>query len=154
MFGLTPAEERDVTSGPRRLRMAFLLLRFVATMKKNGATCDECMTALGLPHQSASARFHDLVRAGCLVKTGKRRRTRSGALATVHVANPAANFKGFMTRPARRRSRKAGLSELEQEVLSAGLDFVTRWKRARTLKGREEAAVALVNRLGAVVCRS
>lgn len=50
---------------------------------KRGRTCDEVERILGTSHQSTSARIRDLVKAGRLQDTGKRRNTRTGNKATV-----------------------------------------------------------------------
>ena len=50
-----------------------------------GATDDEVETALGLAHQTASARRNGLVADGWLLDSGRRRPTRSGADAIVWV---------------------------------------------------------------------
>lgn len=50
----------------------------------NGATCDEIEVALGLKHQTASARCSDLKNAK-IVKENGRRKTRSGSTAAVLV---------------------------------------------------------------------
>ncbi len=55
-----------------------------------GATCDEVEVATGLPHQTASARINELHRAGLIVDSGERRRTRSGRTAKVWTARKAA----------------------------------------------------------------
>lgn len=51
-----------------------------------GATCDEVEARLGYSHQTASARLTELRADGLVVRTGQRRRTRSGASAHVVVA--------------------------------------------------------------------
>lgn len=51
----------------------------------HGATCDECEKALGMSHQTASARLRDLEKAGMVCKTEQRRRTRSGRSAFVYA---------------------------------------------------------------------
>jgi predicted transcriptional regulator len=48
-----------------------------------GATCDELERALGLRHQTASARIHELVKVGLLRDSGTKRRTASGRSAVV-----------------------------------------------------------------------
>ena len=50
-----------------------------------GSTCDEAEEALGLTHQTCSARFHDLSKGGRLTDTGRKRDTRSGRPAAVYV---------------------------------------------------------------------
>ena len=59
------------------------VLRYIGD--QGGATCDEAEVALQLRHQTASARFNDLKRAGLIVKSGRRRPTRSGRKADVYV---------------------------------------------------------------------
>ena len=145
MFGLTPKQLDAIPFGTKRHAMALRILQFVAP--KNGATCDECMIALRLPHQSASARYHELVRVGCLVRTGKKRRTQSGSLAWVHRDSSNADFTKFLNQTTTKRKRLTGLTMVEQGVLSAGLKFIASWNRCKTPKGREEAAVSIVNRL-------
>ena len=51
----------------------------------HGATCDELEVALGLKHQTCSARVRDLAKAGSIVNSGKKRPTRSGRDAVVYV---------------------------------------------------------------------
>ena len=51
----------------------------------HGATSDELEQLLELPHQSCSARVHELMKAGAIVAVGKRD-TRSGRKATVWSA--------------------------------------------------------------------
>ena len=52
-----------------------------------GATCDETEQALGLSHQTCSARFNDLSRTGRIYISGLRRPTRSGRQANVYETN-------------------------------------------------------------------
>lgn len=61
---------------------------FIKARGQKGATCDECETALGLRHQTASARIRELKLAGRLDQIGKRE-TRSGRDADVHVTTRA-----------------------------------------------------------------
>ncbi len=66
------------------------VLRFVRAQTHvpafGGATCDEIEQALGLRHQTASARCRELVLSGHLIRTDRRRKTRSGRAAAVLVA--------------------------------------------------------------------
>lgn len=57
--------------------------RVLRCIGKRGRTCDEVEAILGTSHQSTSARIRDLVKAGRLQDTGKRRNTRTGNKATV-----------------------------------------------------------------------
>ena len=55
-----------------------------------GATCDEVEVALGMLHQTASARIRELVQLACLIDTGGRRRTRRNRPAAVYRLTPQA----------------------------------------------------------------
>lgn len=56
--------------------------RILALLEAVGAsTCDDVETALGMSHQTCSARFSELKRAGLIEPTGKRK-TRTGCPAT------------------------------------------------------------------------
>jgi hypothetical protein len=48
-----------------------------------GRTCDEVEMLLGMPHQTASARVHELAKRGDIVDSGRTRKTRSGRAAIV-----------------------------------------------------------------------
>jgi len=62
------------------------VLGFIESTFIHGATDDEIEVALGMRHQTASARRRDLVLSGLAKDSGKRRKTRSGRSATVWVA--------------------------------------------------------------------
>ncbi len=51
-----------------------------------GATADECLVWLNLSHQNGSARVSELAKKGLIIKSGRRRKTRSGRNAEVYVA--------------------------------------------------------------------
>jgi predicted ArsR family transcriptional regulator len=55
------------------------------------ATCDEAEAALGMNHQTCSARFSELKREGILCATGRRRPTRHGCLAQAWAFNNNTN---------------------------------------------------------------
>ncbi len=59
--------------------------RMIARANRLGATDDEIEVALGLRHQTASARRRELVLAGHVTDSGQRRATRSGRMAVVWV---------------------------------------------------------------------
>jgi hypothetical protein len=61
------------------------VLAYLAQCGPQGATVDEIEEALGLRHQSASARMTEAVRMGLAEDSGERRRTRSGRTAAVWV---------------------------------------------------------------------
>jgi hypothetical protein len=52
---------------------------------RTGLICEEAERALGLRHQTCSARFSEMLWEGLLVLTGERRETSSGYLANVHA---------------------------------------------------------------------
>jgi predicted transcriptional regulator len=60
--------------------------RVYAFIKEHsGAFCDETEVALGLRHQTCSARFWELEHKGRIKKTDRTGRTRSGRNATIYV---------------------------------------------------------------------
>ena len=62
------------------------VLEAIRASGAHGMTDDEAEQALGLRHQTASARRRELVLSGHVADTGERRQTRSGRLATVWAA--------------------------------------------------------------------
>lgn len=52
---------------------------------RRGMTCDELEVALGMRHQSASARINDLQRERRIIASVRRRKTRSGRYAYVYL---------------------------------------------------------------------
>jgi hypothetical protein len=56
--------------------------------RAQGATCDEAEAALGLRHQTASARLRELFLAGWVFTTGETRLTRARRQARVYRATP------------------------------------------------------------------
>jgi predicted ArsR family transcriptional regulator len=72
----------------RRLRRRVL---WCVAGRVEGATCDEVEVALGLAHQTVSARIRELVQLECLFDTTARRRTRSGRWARVYRLTPHAH---------------------------------------------------------------
>lgn len=69
---------QPVTGELRRRVLSFIRSR------ADGATCDEAEVALGLRHQTASARIRELVTLGAIADSGQRRKTRSGRTASVY----------------------------------------------------------------------
>jgi predicted ArsR family transcriptional regulator len=72
--------DEDLSQQKRRI-----LARFGS--QPNGLTCDEIEVDLRFRHQTASARIRELVLAGFLIDTGRRRQTRSGRPARVYTAS-------------------------------------------------------------------
>jgi hypothetical protein len=62
------------------------VLETISACKYQGATCDEVEQILRMTHQTCSARFNDLAGEGKIVRTEKRRKTRSSRPAGVYVA--------------------------------------------------------------------
>ncbi len=63
------------------------VLAHIRMSGSRGATDDELEVALGLSHQTASARRRELELLGQVMKTMQRRKTRSGRTAGVYVAS-------------------------------------------------------------------
>lgn len=61
------------------------VLAFVQSAGAHGATCDEAIERLSLAHQSASPAFTALEKAGKILRTDRRRETRTGAKAAVYI---------------------------------------------------------------------
>lgn len=59
------------------------VLASITARHSEGMTCDEVEVALGLSHQTASARIRDLVKASVIVDSDSRRPTRTGRKAAV-----------------------------------------------------------------------
>ena len=55
---------------------------------RRDATCDEAEKFLNMPHQTCSARFRELEKAGRIVKTERTRPTRTGCQARVYIVTP------------------------------------------------------------------
>lgn len=58
---------------------------FILGRGEHGATCDEVEASMELRHQTASARIHELMKAGSIVDSGTVRKTRSNRNAVVWV---------------------------------------------------------------------
>lgn len=75
---------KDAKSNVQAMRTA--ILAFIRRQGTYGATDDEIEQALGLMHQSASARRRELFLAELVQPSQKRRPTRTGSAARVWVA--------------------------------------------------------------------
>ncbi len=64
------------------------ILDYIASMGSYGATSDEIVQGTGIWPQTVHARFSDLLLAGLIVKTGRRRRTQRGTKVAVCVVAP------------------------------------------------------------------
>lgn len=66
-----------------RLDAGEMRARVLGYIRRVAATCDEIEVALGMRHQTASARIRELALLGRIVDSGIRRQTRSGRFAVV-----------------------------------------------------------------------
>ncbi len=64
-------------------RLRGLVLGAIRKAGVAGLTCDECEVQLDMRHQTCSARFRELAKAGVIVDSGRKRETRSGRKAVV-----------------------------------------------------------------------
>lgn len=83
----TRREAQESIDGPTLRGLVYLAIR----KAPDGLTCDEVEILLGLRHQTASARVHELMRCGSIVEQGRKRRTRSGRNAVVWVSKERAS---------------------------------------------------------------
>jgi len=74
---------------PTKAAMRARVVEYVRSCGEHGATVDEIELALGLSHQTVSARATEAKAGGELVTAGVRRPTRSGRPAAVLVVAPA-----------------------------------------------------------------
>ena len=63
-----------------------MVLDFIRSRDAYGATADECLVQLGLTHQNGSARVSTLAQKGKIIRSSRKRVTRSGRKAWVYVA--------------------------------------------------------------------
>jgi len=75
------AESMKPVAGDLRERV----YRRIKESDTDGITCDALEVALGLSHQTCSARVNELRNAGRIVDSGLRKRTRSGRKAVVYT---------------------------------------------------------------------
>lgn len=81
---LQTSEEAFQSIKPSRAKVQTTVLNAVRAAAAWGRTCDELEINLKLSHQTASARVHELMKAGLIIAKD-RRMTRSGRKATVWV---------------------------------------------------------------------
>lgn len=77
---------------PHRAPQAKRIFDHLKVRAPNGLTCAEIEVALGLLHQSASARCNDLTKANCIKLAGVQR---GEPLSEVHIVVPGATFERF-----------------------------------------------------------
>jgi predicted transcriptional regulator len=92
LYGGTPPHVADcstshaaavnIKSKTKAIRISILEM---IKSRSTGMTCDEVEIALGLRHQTASARIRELVQLGELTNSGQQRPTSSGRKAIVWI---------------------------------------------------------------------
>lgn len=73
-------------SAERKRRDRVRILAHLRQRGDQGATCEEIEHALGMSHQTASARISELRRDEMIADSGRRRPTTSGRSARVHMS--------------------------------------------------------------------
>lgn len=81
-LGDIPAECRRDARASIEPDLNDLQRQIYAALRQHPRTCDAIEADLGMTHQTASARVHELAKAGLIVPEAKRP-TRSGRMATV-----------------------------------------------------------------------
>jgi len=71
---------------PRKVTLRERVLRYVVGCGEHGATDEEMQTALGMDPNTQRPRRRELVQAGYIVDSGKRRETRTGRNAIVWIS--------------------------------------------------------------------
>lgn len=79
------SEEAFASIKPGRAKVQTTVFNAIRVAGAWGRTCDELEINLKLSHQTASARVHELMKAGSIVAKSDRRMTRSGRKASVWV---------------------------------------------------------------------
>lgn len=81
--GNPQSEEAQRRHGKRRMSQKKRVYLYIHERGSDGATCEEIEQALGLRHQTCSARVSDLKRDGLIRETGKKRMTSTGSPAGI-----------------------------------------------------------------------
>jgi predicted transcriptional regulator len=84
--GYAPPQTSKDAAGSMKPKAAALRQRILAELQVRGsfgATCDELEGAMGLAHQTASARLREMALKGLIVDSEMKRATRSGRWAIV-----------------------------------------------------------------------
>jgi len=129
-----PTDAYILTYGSARIQRALRIFRYI--QERGGATSDDCTQALGIPHEVCSPRFAELVRAGCLRKTSRKKKTTLGGNATVYEV-ASVNFNRYLTRVKKRTSR-------EGQILDASNHFLREWHRNLPAKRQSQLLQQLV----------
>ena len=84
-YSSTSREAAEKVSGSAQSCEA-QVLDFIGSRDMYGATADECLVQLGLTHQNGSARVSTLAKKQLIIRSSRKRLTRSGRKAFVYVA--------------------------------------------------------------------
>jgi len=82
---LAAYDAAEAATGPKRRKDVYA---FILSRGEEGATDDEVIQQLGIPHASMAGTRHDLEKLGAVLGTDRNRPTVSGNLAEVWVAKP------------------------------------------------------------------
>jgi hypothetical protein len=82
---LAAYDAAEATTGPQRRKAVY---EFILSRGEEGATDDEVIQQLGIPHASMAGTRHDLEKLGAVLGTDRNRPTVSGNLAEVWIAKP------------------------------------------------------------------
>ena len=110
--------------------------------------CEEALDAVGVSYQQGSKAFSDLATVGCLVAVGKKP-TAPGATATCYIVPDNAKVLPYLTLThySGKGQKKAGLSRMDRQALSAAMHFVHTWHRATSNEQRTAIVAKLVKTL-------
>jgi hypothetical protein len=86
---VTGSDTSEDASESMKASAESLRMKVLGHIASAESTCDEVEAALGLRHQTASARIRELALMNKIENSGKRRKTQSGRLATVWRAAPS-----------------------------------------------------------------
>jgi predicted transcriptional regulator len=89
---LTPSQEAHESIKPQKQFICDRVMESIKARHSQGMTCDEVEIALGLTHQTASARVNELMKKKLIIDSTLRRKTRSGRKATVWIC-PVATWQ-------------------------------------------------------------
>ena len=106
---------------PHRGAQAERIFDHLSTRARKGLTCAEIEAALGLKHQSASARVHELAKAGCIKLAGEQRGTPPSE---VYAVVPGATFDHFHEWQKEDRDLVFWRRAAEQGLLKAAQRYV------------------------------
>lgn len=85
VLNFTPARASREAAGSITEQKQVIYQKILTYLSRVGdATCDECEEALGISHQTTSARFTELRGSQTITATGEKRKTRSGRNAVVY----------------------------------------------------------------------